>query len=406
MKRHLPIVLLLASCVFAPSLSAQSSSVTTVNALLGELRYSNSEDETGAYLIQLTDAQGGFQVDGTMTKGPGTLLNVVLTGPKAADEYHPALPTGTYAFSTDNSSFTFGDNNESYVLECVEKDGSETSSKNALAGGTIVVEPGENGFYNVHATVTTAGDSPKEFIFSYNGPLMKTNMCVWLPGTVYEVNAPNLISGIYDKDTGDYMLTLSGVGFNPDGLIDSGGDGMVIMLVRDNSTDYIKDLPGTYTYTSAYNIGSWEDGCYVGGCFLELSPGYDVPYGTMVCNYDDSGLTRYCGIAVGGTINIENVGTPADGNIKIEYDLISGNGCRIVGKWEGNIIGKIQNLGEVGISEIESEEAAVRGLQGRIEAPEGARVYTLSGTVSEKENLTPGIYIVITDGKAVKVAVK
>lgn len=383
---------------------------TTVNALLGELRFyedHNGVDGTDSYLVQLTDAKGGFKMDGTMTEGPGMLLNVLLNGPKAADIYHPVLPTGTYTFNADNSSFTFSDNKESYVLECVDKDGSVSSNKTSIAGGTIVVKLEENGFYNVNATVTTGGISPQEFTFNYNGPLIKTNSCAWLPGTVYEVDAPNLLSGLYDKSTGDYMLTFSGVEFGPDGMINSAGDGLVLMLVRNNSTDFIKDLPGTYTYTSAYNIGSWEDGTYVGGCFLQLSPGYDVPYGTMVCAYDDLGITQYCGIAVGGTITVSNVGTPSDGNIKIEYNLISGNGCHIVGSWEGNMIGKIQDYdGVSGIHEIESGDIPARGLTGRIEAPEGAEVYTFSGIKSGTENLCPGIYIVRSKGRTTKVVVK
>lgn len=405
MKRHLPIFLLLAACT--PTLSAQTSSETAVNALLGELRFyedHNGVAGTDSYLIQLTDATGGFKNDATETDGPGMLLNVLLNGPKADDVYHPVLPAGTYTFNADNSLFTFSDNEMSYVWECVEKDGSLTSVKIPLAGGKIVVDMEENGFYNVNATVTTVGDSPREFTFNYNGPLIKSNAFAWLPGTIYNVDTPELLSIIYDKEMGDYMLTLSGVSVNPDGFICGGGDCMTIMLVRYNSTDYINDLPGTYTYTPTLNIGSWEDGCYLGGCFLQLSPGYDVPFGTIVNVFDDLGLTLYCGIAVDGTITITNIGTPSDGNMKIEYDLISGNGCHMVGSWEGNTIGKYQDLGSV--DGIESDDVVVNGFKGYIEAPEDAQVYTVSGIRTGKENLAPGIYIVNVKGKTVKVAVK
>lgn len=171
------------------------------------------------------------------------------------------------------------------------------------------------------------------------------------------------------------------------------------MLVRHDSTDYLNDndLPGTYTYTSAYNIGAWEEGCFVGGCFLELSPGYDVPWGTMLCHYDDMGITQYCGIAVGGTVTVSNVGEPSEGIMKIEYDLISGNGCRIVGNWEGSLIGKIVNLS--GIDDIESDDWAARGMTGRIEAPEDAVVYNLAGNICGTENLQPGVYVVYHRGR-------
>lgn len=173
--------------------------------------------------------RGGFKDGGCSTDGPGTLLNVVLRGPKAADIYHPALPSGTYTCGPDNSSFTFGRDERSYVMVCAEQQGSDSSSRVAISGGSIVVEQRDNGFYSVHASVTTKSAGMGEFAFSYSGRLMQINQNSWLPGTVYEVDAPDLLSAVYDKDSGDYMLTLSGVGFSPDGLISSGGDGVVLI---------------------------------------------------------------------------------------------------------------------------------------------------------------------------------
>lgn len=58
------------------------------------------------------------------------------------------------------------------------------------------------------------------------------------------------------------------------------------------------------------------------------------------------------------------------------------------------------------VGEIEGEAFAAYGLQGRIEAPEGASVYNMSGMLTGTENLPAGVYIVRFNGNSVKVYVK
>ncbi|MDE5552650.1 MAG: hypothetical protein K2I91_05550, partial [Muribaculaceae bacterium] len=55
---------------------------------------------------------------------------------------------------------------------------------------------------------------------------------------------------------------------------------------------------------------------------------------------------------------------------------------------------------------IEADAAGIYGLDGRIEAPAGARVFNLSGIETGTENLPAGIYIVVFEGKTAKVIVK
>ena len=88
--------------------------------------------------------------------------------------------------------------------------------------------------------------------------------------------------------------------------------------------------------------------------------------------------------------------------MKIDLNLIGGNGARLVGNWQGNFKECILTAG-VDNAVVDGE---VRGLQGRIEAPEGATVYTISGVRTGTENLAPGIYIVSFNGKTSKVAVR
>lgn len=59
-----------------------------------------------------------------------------------------------------------------------------------------------------------------------------------------------------------------------------------------------------------------------------------------------------------------------------------------------------------GVEVIETEATVVYTGPGCIYAPEGAKIYNLNGIETGRENLPAGIYIVIVDGKSIKVAVK
>ncbi|MDE6218778.1 MAG: M6 family metalloprotease domain-containing protein [Muribaculaceae bacterium] len=61
---------------------------------------------------------------------------------------------------------------------------------------------------------------------------------------------------------------------------------------------------------------------------------------------------------------------------------------------------------QAAVDGIYDDASAIYGAEGCIVAPEGAKVYTLSGTATGKENLPAGVYIVRFGSKAVKVVVK
>lgn len=118
-------------------------------------------------------------------------------------------------------------------------------------------------------------------------------------------------------------------------------------------------------------------------------------------------MVEACGLAVGGTITATSIGMPGDGNMRFDFDLIANNGTKMLGSWEGNVIGKIDGIEFIGIDEIRLEEEIVIGMEGHIVAPEGTEIYTISGTRTGKENLRPGIYIVrFKGGNSTKVIVK
>lgn len=58
------------------------------------------------------------------------------------------------------------------------------------------------------------------------------------------------------------------------------------------------------------------------------------------------------------------------------------------------------------IETVSADDVVVYGLQGKIVAPEDARIYNLSGVETGKENLPAGIYLVKINEKTVKVVVK
>lgn len=64
------------------------------------------------------------------------------------------------------------------------------------------------------------------------------------------------------------------------------------------------------------------------------------------------------------------------------------------------------NLEASGIGQVEAGNAAIYGLKGAIEAPEGAEVYSISGVRTGTTGLDAGIYIVRYNGTVTKVAVK
>lgn len=79
-------------------------------------------------------------------------------------------------------------------------------------------------------------------------------------------------------------------------------------------------------------------------------------------------------------------------------------GNEIPGKNSSNVIRfKLSDIASV--SDIISD-GTVKGGYGSIEAPEGARVFNTSGVETGTENLPAGMYIVVLDGKSVKVVVK
>lgn len=354
------------------------------------------------YQLLITNCEEGFNSEGTMPAGPGQLLSVVLCASKAADENAPVLPVGKYVFAESSAPYTFGQQ-KSYFADAFEQHGTLANHLMSLKGGTVEITE-ENGIYTVEASLsayTGSGDETKNYecTASYTGPVMLPANPPAIPGSVYELNIPEM-QGAYDPDSNMASFSFSEFKVDAENLV-AKGDFLVLTLIYQNSEGKLSGLPGTYT--CARNSSEWVHGKYVGGQYYDLGMGYKIPLGSYAAIYDEIGLQKFCSLAVGGTVTVSSIGTPSEGNMKFDFDLTASNGTRLTGSWEGNVTEKVTVTS--GIDEINIDEA-VKGLEGRIEAPEGAEVYTLSGTRTGKENLRPGFYIVLFKGKAVKVIVK
>lgn len=78
------------------------------------------------------------------------------------------------------------------------------------------------------------------------------------------------------------------------------------------------------------------------------------------------------------------------------------------GSWQTQLVSPAFSIGETSIETIERDvdAPAIFAAGNGIVAPDGARVYTLSGIETERHNLAPGLYIVVAGERTVKVAVR
>lgn len=386
-----------------PAFSAEKPK-TSLAATQAQFIYHPGFYEGGdGYQLLITNCEEGFNSEGTMPAGQGQLFSVVLCAPKAADENVPVLPAGKYVFAESPAQSTFGQQ-KGYFIDAFDQNGTLANHQMFLKGGTVEITE-ENGIYNVEASVsayTVSGEAEKayECTASYTGPVMLPANPPAIPGSVYELNVLEM-QGAYDPSVN--MVSFGFSEFKPDTeseIMLKNSDFMVLTLIYQNSESDLSGLPGTYT--CARNSSEWVHGRFVGGEYYDLGMGFKIPLGSYAAVYDEIGVQKFCSIAVGGTVTVSAVGAPSDGNMKFDFDLVAGNGTRLTGSWEGNVAEKVSMAGieEISIGEV------VKGMEGRIEAPEGAEVYTLSGIRTGKENLRPGLYIVYFKGNTAKVVVK
>lgn len=404
-----PVMELIASGVKSRSLEMPESEFTGTKARFYYYDNYYKNDTTSCYQLVFTNSEA-FSSGGTVPAAPGQLICAFLCGPRSADKDNPVLPAGSYKFAAvAGDIYTFGSRYGHYI-DAFEYNGELAGWQLPLAGGTIDITE-TDGIYDVVAHVTAAEydeETDEEFSVevsaTYHGAINVPGPLPELPGEeVYEMNIPNL-SGMYDSSQHAFILSFYGCELDGDGFIVGRGDLMNATIYYDGETPQA-DLPGTYEYVAYTDYANWSNDHFVGGYLYKLSADFIIPMGTYCAVYNEYGSIESCGVCDGGTITVTALDEA--GNMKFDFDLTTQKGPKAVGSWSGNIREYVLGLEDVsGISAIGSDRVVINGLEGHIEAPAAAKVYNMNGLAVGKDNLQRGIYIVVYNGTATKVAVK
>lgn len=364
---------------------------------------------TACYQIVLTNSDAGFSSGGTLPAGPGQLVCLFLCGPQSEDKDNPILPAGTYKFAkAAGEAYTFSTSYGHYIDAFYETSGGLTGWQLQPEGGEIVISV-DNGVYDVKADLNvgyideiTDEEMHIAVSTSYKGKITVPGPFNELPGENYVMDLTGL-SGMVDASQKLVALTFYGCELDKNGFIVGKGDLLNVFIYYTGNTP-LADLPGTYSYAPYLEPNSWTDNRFIGGYYFDY--GIIIPTGTYCAHYNDSGVIDACGFCGGGTIDVKAVGAPSDGNLSFDFNLEAQSGTKITGSWSGNIYGKVTGLETTGIDDIINNTPAIIGMTGRVEAPVEARVFTTSGLEVGHENLNPGLYIVLYNGKSVKVVVR
>lgn len=274
------------------------------------------------------------------------------------------------------------------------------------ADGTLTIEKDDEGVYTISlqcegvlldqetgdeimrqpCEVTYTGAVPYEDIYAY----------IPLEGD-YELNIPNL-SGRYSD--GDYTLTFYSVALDEDGFIIGGGDLLNAEIFVDNvSPMNPDDLVGTYSPVDVFTEGP-VPGKYMQGVWYDVFGGYYAAIGTSLTVYDENVEVTNVGLATEGSITVTKEGNEH----KFVFDLVTPEGHKMTGSWQGVVADYVSDYTS-GVETI-GNDVVIAGGKGRVIAPAGAEVYTLSGVRTGSESLAAGCYIVRNNGTVKKVMVK
>lgn len=368
------------------------------------------DGKTACYQLIFTNCEDGFSSGGTLPAGEGQLICAYLCGPQSEDPNNPVLPAGKYEFTkTPGEMYTFGARYSHYV-DAFMYEGSLAGWQLPPVGGTIEITE-EDGIYDVVANITAAEVDEEtdeeisvDVTATYKGRITVPGPLPDLPGDEYVMTIPEM-GGMYDSSQNVFALTFWGCELDNDGFIVGRGDLLSVYIYYKGETP-LADLPGEYEFVDYLDHSSWANDHFLGGYLYKISSDFVIPFGTYCAVYNDGGGIEACGLSIGGTITVTSTGNGNDGNLKFDFDLVAKNGVKMLGSWEGNVIGLITGLETTGIDEIVNDNVVISGNEGYISAPADAKVFTTSGMVVGKENLSAGIYIVNHNGKAVKVVVK
>lgn len=405
-----PAVETVAKLVKSRSIEAPETEFTGTKARFYYYHDYYKDGKTACYQLVFTNCEDGFSSGGTLPASEGQLISAFLCGPQSEDKENPVLPAGKYEFTTTpGEMYTFGARYSHYV-DAFMYEGEIVGWQLPPVGGTIEITE-EDGIYDVVAIITAAEVDEEtdeeisvDVTATYKGRITVPGPIPDLPGDEYVMTIPEM-GGMYDSSQKVFALSFYGCELDNDGFIVGRGDLLSVYIYYNGETP-LADLPGEYEFIDYMDSKNWSNGHFLGGYLYKLSADFVIPFGTYCAVYNDGGAIEACGLSNGGTITVTSTGEANDGNLKFDFDLVAKNGTKMIGSWEGNVIGLIMGLETTGVEEIVDDNVVISGNVGSISAPADAKVFTTSGVAVGKENLNAGIYIVNHNGKAVKVVVK
>lgn len=368
----------------------------------------------GDVLENGTDAVYLFLSNAGISKGDplheGQMARILLVAPPQEEGHEPVLPTGTFTCATTGEAGTFlAGNTDIMDIFPYPDDPSQglVAYNYKPVDGTVTVSENEGGGYTVVMECTGAlidGDGNEvdrsACKVEYTGEVPYDDIFGYIPvdGDL-ELDIPNL-SGRYSD--GDYTLTFYSVELDSDGFIIGPGQLFNTELFVENvSPMNTDDLEGIYTPIDAFNEGT-APGRFMQGVWYDIFGGYYAAIGTALSVYDEYLNVSNVALAMDGTVTVTKVGDEH----KFEFDLITAEGNKLTGSWQGVVADFVTDFSEPNAVDGIEAESAIRGGRGCVEAPSGARVFTLAGTEAGMTDLPAGVYVVKSGATVKKVVVR
>ena len=366
---------------------------------------------TGVYYLIMSNTE---HVKGVPV-AEGQMARIYLVADAAADKNNPTLPTGTFTY-TEAASPAAGEfvGAESDYLDVFsDPDGSAYlySYEYKLGPGSIEIDEADGGYSVSGATEARMYDDDGTLLRTDSVTMNYYGVCDFtdpdnLRRLDHDVDMGRLttLSGNY-RDGGGWSLAFFDLQLDHEGFIASGGQYFNLELdTADHSPMNPENLIGSYSPCDLMATGGIA-GCFGQGFIYELY-GTKVAMGTYLQIYNDQVVEDGLGLAESGTVTITK--TDEEGNYRFDFDVTTFEGKHVTGYYEGNVADCVVDYSKnAAVEGLPSDSSIlIKGGKGEIVAPAEAKVFTLHGVQTGRENLPAGIYIVRCGAESVKVIVK
>lgn len=366
------------------------------------------ENGTGVYYLFLSSAG----IDRGNPTHAGQIARITFIGDET-DPANPVLPEGEYTLMEDGS-YVYGsivaDMTDFYdVFPHPEDESVLVGYPFSPMTGTLTIEAAESGYkidFSMEGCLLDEADQvilEQTCTATYEGAVSYVDIYGYPPlsGDV-TLDIPNA-SGRYSE--GDYSIA-----FYSDGMLDE--EGFIVaagqlfnveIFTVESSPMNLDDMVGSLTAVDVFEEGLIP-GHFMKGIWYDIFGGYYVAMGTAYTLYNNDGNVTEVGLAADGTITVKKEG---ESTYSFDFDLVTEDGYKLIGKWEGDLADFITDFSEgASVSGIADGIKTISGGKGMINAPSDAMIYNVSGQSVGRDNLAPGVYVVKTKDRTVKVIVK